>query len=113
MLNKQHLPILRRARDLIDNGEQFHICFAIASAITADAIDLSRECEQHIMAGLQDQPYLTWWVRDQLRGKGHPWWLQESATSHFAERREEAVAMQRMMRMCWLDKLIYDLENPQ
>jgi hypothetical protein len=105
-LTRIHLPLLRDARELIESEKEFFICYALAHANYLDA--LFNACRDHITEGIQDEPYLTDWVREQVREP--VWWLHEDATRYCAPRREEAVTQLRLMRLTWLDKIIHDIE---
>lgn len=110
MLTKDHLPVLKTARMHIESGAQSCICFAL-SAVDADE-RLIDECCHHIQTGIAGEAFLTTWVCSQVPTV---WWLQEGATSYSHPNRDEALAMRRLMRrlmrLAWLDKIIYDLET--
>lgn len=117
MLNHAHLPILRAARYLIDSGEMHFICFALQEAgSTGNRQDpeLADDCCDFIHHGIKGHAYLTDWVRDELltcSTEPAPWWLGPRATSCSHPRREEAVTQRCMMRLAWLDKIIWDIEH--
>jgi hypothetical protein len=109
-LTHEHLPLLRAARDLIESGKELFICYALVHTPTDDDV-LFDACHKHIYTGIPDAAYLSDWVRNQVPDP--VWWLQGGATSYNAPRRAEAVTQQRLMRLAWLDRIIWDIEHAE
>jgi hypothetical protein len=110
MLGKQHLPILRRARELLDEGRECLICRAVYAAAGKDEQHLVHDIDCLIEAELEGEPTLVAWVRVRYPVCDHPAWLGPLLIwdADYETRR----SMRTLMRMAWLDKLIFDIERP-
>jgi hypothetical protein len=105
MLNKDHLPLLRKARELIDNCTFTYICRAIGAAVHhlgqsywmgADVINVINVSLTGIDYGGYS-PRLEFWLAAQL---SIPWVHLHDDTL-------------RLARLAWLDKLIWDIEHAE
>jgi hypothetical protein len=111
MLTKQHLPILLKARELVDNGHDYFICHAIKRA--GSLLDMhvaARQAHQYIKheVGLGT---LAGWVMDDMTTR-----LGERAiTNKFGHLVEPYLVTlisngNQLARLAWLDKMIHDIE---
>lgn len=112
MPNKQHLPLLREARRLIEEGHERMICFAVSAACSGPGSDdwlLAAQITDFVEAAIGQDATLVSWVRLQMKGR-HP--LPAALHTPATECRIDAATrgQRDLMRMAWIDKIIYDIE---
>jgi hypothetical protein len=101
-LTRDHLPLLRRARDLIESEEFIYICNA------------AHQAGRDIGAPFELDDDIVKVIEDGLRGVYYPStmnlevWLAAQLNINYRRLRETTT---RLARLAWLDRLIYDLEN--
>jgi hypothetical protein len=115
MLNKQHLPILQMARQLLETREHSFICHALRVAgkrlhRNFDANDVV----EHVRGALNGYGTLLRWVlvdmEERLGSKSFTCGDGDLAKPYL-----DALLTERgnTARLAWLDKLIWDIENAQ
>lgn len=106
MLNKQHLPVLRAARALIDQGEEIFTCFALA-AVGDERPELRDICTQirvYVMDQLDGDCLLSGWTLHQMFGCEDDW----PAQYVYAWNTERGIFT--LARLAWIDRMIADIE---
>jgi hypothetical protein len=102
---RQYLPIIR---NLIAEGKEHYICFALIEAFPCrnDRRDQERVVEDiirdFVVEGVADEGYLGEWLFVQLRDAGHP---------DLAYSTREDSFIQKQIRLAWLDRMIADVKQ--
>lgn len=109
MLNKQHLPALLAAREIIDSGRIKFICFALTEAAdrAAHLAPACYEVKEFVNIQMEGHHLLSTWILDEL----FPAWENASGVPEpyqSAWYNEDGVFT--LARLAWLDRIIADIE---
>jgi hypothetical protein len=106
MLNKQHLPILKAARDLLLERSG-PICFVIDDLSHRYGIHLCRDIKRHIHEQLAPRNLMSTWLVEQV----FPGMLIGDVPEPYLDGYLRERGVMTMARMAWLDRMIADIEE--